>query len=89
MAETVKTKAEASAPVGDAASDSHPGEYRDSFVASVEVRKPAKGPERVTGAITNAAAHAAAAEYGFSGRHDSPGRSAHHTLSRALSERQD
>lgn len=88
MAETVKARAEATAPVGNPASDPHPGEYRDSFHATVEVRKPIKGPERVVGVITNDAPHAAAVEYGYSGRHDSPGRHAHHTLSRALTERQ-
>lgn len=76
--------AETIAPVGDPASDPHPGEYRDSFTSGVRVGKVAKGPDRLIGHVTNEAGHAAAVEYGYSGRSGSPGRNAHHVLTRAI-----
>ena len=84
ITEKIKTAAEFTAPVGDPASDPHPGLYRDSFRTEVEVGKPVKGPDRLIGRVYNDAPHAAAVEYGYSGRSGSPGRNAHHTLARAV-----
>lgn len=84
IVDTIKDVAEATAPVGDAASDPHPGEYRDSFRTDVSIGRPVKGSDRLIGHVYNDAPHAAAVEYGYSGRHDSPGRNAHHTLTRAI-----
>lgn len=84
VVEKIKAAAEATAPVGDPASDPHPGMYRDSFHADVSVGKPVKGVDRLIGHVSNDAPHAAAVEYGYSGRSDSPGRNAYHTLTRAI-----
>jgi hypothetical protein len=84
VVERIKSVAEATAPVGDPASDPHPGQYRDSFRTEVSVGRPAKGQDRLIGHVYNDAPHAAAVEYGYSGRHDSPGRNAHHTLTYAI-----
>jgi hypothetical protein len=84
IVEKVKSVAEATAPVGDPASDPHPGEYRDSFRTEVQVGRPARGQDRLIGHVYNDAPHAAAVEYGYSGRSKSPGRSAHHTLTYAI-----
>lgn len=80
----IRSAAESTAPVGDPASDPHPGMYRDSFRTDVSVGKPVKGVDRLIGHVYNDAPHAAAVEYGYSGRSDSPGRNAHHTLTRAI-----
>jgi hypothetical protein len=84
ITEKIKVSAESAAPVGDPASDPHPGQYRDSFRTEVEVGRPAKGQDRLIGHVYNEAPHAAAVEYGYSGRADSPGRHAHHTLANAI-----
>ena len=84
IVEKIKETAEATAPVGDPASDPHPGLYRDSFHADVTIGKPVKGVDRLIGRVTNTAPYAAAVEYGYTGRSKSPGRNAHHTLTRAI-----
>jgi hypothetical protein len=60
------------------------GEYADSFETSVEVESVAKGSDRLVGRLTNTAPYAAAVEYGYEGRADEPGQSAHHVLKRTL-----
>lgn len=84
VVEAIKGYAEATAPVGDPASDPHPGMYRDSFRTDVHVDRPAKGSDRLMGFVYNDAPHAAAVEYGYKGRSKDPSGSAHHTLTRAI-----
>lgn len=84
VVDAIKGYAEATAPVGDPASDPHPGMYRDSFHADVRIDKPAKGSDRLMGFVSNDAPHAAAVEYGYKGRSKKPGGSAHFTVTRAI-----
>lgn len=69
--------ARAIAPVGDPASDPHPGLYRDSFETSVSVERTLSG-RRAVGRLRNNATYAAAVEYG-NGKVK-----AHHVLGRSI-----
>lgn len=94
IANKIADAARSASPVGNAASEWYdqaghppPGTYRDSWSVSVDekVGTSDAGPNiRARATVRNSAPHAAAVEYGYSGRKDSPGRNAHHTLTRAI-----
>ena len=82
-AERVAEAARATAPVGDAITDKHPGEYRDGFEVSSGTNR-----TRAYGRVENNVGHAAAVEFG-NGRTQPANRArktinAHYTLTRAL-----
>jgi hypothetical protein len=63
-AEAVKAAAEALAPVGDPATDSHAGRYKASFRAEAGIRKASQGSRRAVGRVINDSPEALAVEYG-------------------------
>lgn len=73
LADRIKTKAEADAPVGDPRSDPHAGRYRDSFKVS-SGREGGRKKDRAYGRTENDAPEAFYVEYGTSKV------AAHHTL---------
>jgi len=79
-AERIAARARAIAPVGDAASDPHPGEYRDSITVADTTTGGARG-DRAAASATAAAPHARLVEY----QPDRNGQ-AHHTMYRAAVE---
>jgi Bacteriophage HK97-gp10, putative tail-component len=72
-AEKIKTKAEATAPVGDPSTDPHAGRYRDSFKVE-SGRDGGVKKDRAYGRVLNDAPEAFYVEYGSSKV------AAHHTL---------
>jgi hypothetical protein len=64
-AEAIKTKAEATAPVGDPKSDPHPGRYRDSFKVE-SGRDGGRKRDRAYGRVLNDSPEAFYVEYGSS-----------------------
>lgn len=83
-AEAVKAAAEALAPVGDPATDSHAGRYKDSFSVSAGVRKRTQGSRRAVGRVVNSSPEATFVEYG-----SASGTPAYHTMARALDAASD
>ena len=79
-AERIGARARQIAPVGNAASDPHPGEYRDSITVSSTNTGGAKG-DRAAAYVTAEADHARFVEYQV----DEDG-VAHHTMLRAAVE---
>jgi hypothetical protein len=64
-AEAIKTKAEATAPVGDPKNDPHPGRYRDSFKVE-SGRDGGQKKDRAYGRVLNDSPEAFYVEYGSS-----------------------
>jgi hypothetical protein len=73
MAEKIKTKAEAAAPMGDPRKDSHAGRYKDSFKVE-SGRDGGRNKDRAYGRVLNDSPEAFYVEYGSSKIE------AHHTL---------
>lgn len=77
-AEVIKGVAEAISPVGEAASDPHPGLYKSSWRATVEQKAVGRSrKKRPVGVVSNSAPYARWVEYGTERVH------AHHVLLRA------
>jgi HK97 gp10 family phage protein len=81
-AETIKQRAEQTAPVGDPATDPHAGRYRDSFEVE-SGREGGRKKDRAYGRVLNAAPEAFYVEYGTSKQE------AQHTLLNAAQHREE
>jgi hypothetical protein len=77
-AERIAATARATAPVGDAAHDSHPGEYRDSIVVT-STKSGGSDGRRAAASVVATAPYSRWVEYG-NGTESGP---AHHTIARA------